>query len=60
MQNENIAMCKSATWNRAIHKKSATRKESAAWKDYYIKECNMEMVQYEKSATWKECNMKKS
>ena len=59
MQNENIAACKSATWNSAIHKKSATRKK-----------CNMrrllpkkvqhengavaiKKVQHEKSATWK-------
>ena len=27
MQNEKIAACKSATWNSAIHKKSATRKK---------------------------------
>ena len=59
MQNENIATCKSATGNRAIHKKSATRKKSATWKDYYTKKCNKEMMQYEKSVTWKVCNMKK-
>ena len=63
MQNENIATCKNATWNRSIHKKSATRK-SATLKYYYTKNCNMEIVQYKKvqhqrSATWKTCNMKK-
>ena len=61
MQNENITTCKSATWNRAIYKKNATQKKvqhgktttqkSATWKNYYTKKCNMEMVQYEKSAT---------
>ena len=27
MQNENIATCKSATWNSTIHKMSASRKK---------------------------------
>ena len=53
MQNGNIETCKSPTWNIAIHKKSATRK------DCYTKRCNMEMAQYEKSGTCKKCNIKK-
>ena len=53
MQNENIETSKSPTWNIAIHKKSAARK------DCYTKRCNMEMVQYEKSWTCKKCNIKK-
>ena len=61
MQNENIGTCKSATWNRAIPKTNATRKKvyheniniqkSSTW-------CSVEMVQCEKSETWKEGNMK--
>ena len=61
MQNENVAMCKSATWNSAIHIKSATRKKvqhkkivtqkSGAWKWR-----SMKKVQYEKSVTWKNIN----
>ena len=63
MSNENIATCRGATRNSAVHKKSATQK-NATWKDYYTKSatwkwCNMKKVQHEKSATWKKCNTKK-
>ena len=64
IQNENIATCKSATWNSAIHKKISTRKKvqhekittqkSATWKW-----CSMEKVQQEKSKKGTKCNMKK-
>ena len=53
MLTGNTEKYKSPTWNIAIHKKSAARK------DCYTKRCNMEMVQYEKSATCKECSIKK-
>ena len=43
MQNENIAACKSATWNSAIHKKSATRKKSNM-KKYNLPQRNTEKV----------------
>ena len=56
MQNKNFSMCKSATWNSAIHKKSAKQKivqhekftaqNSATWKWRITKK-----VQHEKSAT---------
>ena len=48
--------CKSATWNSTIHKKECNTKKSATWKDYYTRKCNMEMVQYEETATWKNIN----
>ena len=57
MQNKNIATCKTATWNRAIKKVQ------------HEKKCNMKGLLHKKvehgngaelkSATWKECNMKK-
>ena len=59
--------CKTKTWQlvKVQHeieqyiKKECNRKKSVAWKDYYTKKCNMEMVQYDKSENWKEFNMKK-
>ena len=53
MWKENIATCKSATWNKAIHKNSATQKE-----------CNKKIllhkkVQHGNGEVWKKCNMKK-
>ena len=53
MQVENTGTCKNRTWNSAIHKKNATRK------DYQTKKCNMKIMQEEKSAAWKDFNMKK-
>ena len=58
MSNENIATCRGATRNSAVHKKSATQKKcNMKW--LLHKKYNMEMVQYEKSATWKKCNIKR-
>ena len=61
MQNKNIATCKSAPWNSAIHKNSARRKKvqhgkiptqiSETWKW-----CSMKKVRHEKSATGKNIN----
>ena len=48
MLNENIATCKSVTWNRAIHKKCATQTKA-----------QKEKITTQKSATWKERNLKK-
>ena len=48
MQNENVATCKSATWNSAIHIKSATRKK-----------VHHEKIVTQKSGAWKKYNMKK-
>ena len=39
--------------------KRVQHEKSAKWKDYYTEKWNIEMVRYEKSATWIECNMKK-
>ena len=64
MQIENIATCKMKYEIEQYLKRVQHEKKSATWKDYYIKKCNMEMVQHkkvqhEKSATWKKCNLKK-
>ena len=65
MQNGNIATCKSATWNNALHKNSATReklqheKMSTTQKSATWRWCSMKKVQHEKSETCKKCNMKK-
>ena len=61
MQNENTAACKSATWNSAIHKKSATRKKVQHEKITLQKSvtwhwCSLQNVQDEKSTTWKNIN----
>ena len=52
MQNEKIATCKSATWNSAIHKKSATRKKCK------MKRLLHRKVKHRNGAIWKKCNMK--
>ena len=62
-QNENIVACKSATWYRAIPKKSATRRkvqhQKITTQKYSTwKWCSMKKVQHEKSVTWKGCSMK--
>ena len=56
MHNENIVTCKSAASNRAIHKKSATRKKVqheniTTQKSAIRKWCSMKKVEHEKSAT---------
>ena len=51
MQNEKIATCKSATWNSAIHKKSATRKKCK------MKRLLHRKVKHGNGAVWKKCKM---
>ena len=63
MKIENIATCKSAIWNSAMHKKIVTRKKIQHETCAIWRKCNMEKVQRlntatKKSATWKECKMK--
>ena len=57
--------CKTKTLQRAKFQheiwqyiKECNTNESATWKYFYTKKSNMEMVQYEKIAAWKERNMK--
>ena len=52
MKNENIATCKSATWNIAIHKKVQHEKKSNTKRLLHKK------VQHGNGAIWKNCNTK--
>ena len=52
MQNGNLATCKSATWNRAIPKRSATRK-------CIVKRLLHRKMPHGNGTVWKNCNMKR-